>query len=169
MKTSLLALVILFFVVSTSAQTTKRLGLTAGIQGNQYGIAVPIRLTQSFSLIPSVAMTYVQENSTDLSTGLAARFYIKQAKVSPYATLRGGVGINLPYNDAEQVMIDKSTRMDIFGGIAFGGEYFIDEHFSFGVEAQGNVTKSDDGSFRFGNPGKVNFNTATMISATIYF
>jgi hypothetical protein len=40
---------------------------------------------------------------------------------------------------------------------------------SFGVEAQGNFTKSDKNSLRYGNPDGLNFNTATMISATIYF
>lgn len=168
MKTTLLAFVILFFAVSISAQTTKRTGLTASIQGNQYGISMPVRLSSGFTLIPSVGMTFVQENSTDLLTGLTARIYLNEAKVSPYLAYRAGIGFNFPDNDPERPG-DPSTKLDIFGGMAFGGEYFIDEHFSLGVEAQANITKSGDGSFRFGNPGRINVNTATMVSATVYF
>jgi len=54
-------------------------------------------------------------------------------------------------------------------GLNFGGEYYISEHFSVGIEAQGNLTKSDKNSGRFGNPGGVNINLATMIFATMYF
>jgi hypothetical protein len=53
--------------------------------------------------------------------------------------------------------------------VAFGAEYFLSDSFSFGVEAQGNLTKSDENSSRFGNPGGVNFNTGAMVSATVYF
>jgi hypothetical protein len=74
--------------------------------------------------------------------------------------------IKIPSSENE---IITKTQIDILGGLAFGGEYFLTDNFSFGVEAQGNLTKSDENSFRFGNPGKINFNTGTMISATIYF
>jgi hypothetical protein len=53
--------------------------------------------------------------------------------------------------------------------LAFGAEYFIDPRFSIGIELQGNATKSDKNSMRFGNPGNWNFNLATMVSANMYF
>ena len=60
-------------------------------------------------------------------------------------------------------------QTDIIGGVALGGEYFLSDHFSFGVEAQANVTRSDNQSFRFGNPGGLTLNTATAVLATVYF
>jgi hypothetical protein len=58
---------------------------------------------------------------------------------------------------------------DIIAGLGFGGDFFLDEQFSLGVELQGNFTFSDEGSMRFGNPGGINFNTASQITASIYF
>jgi len=72
----------------------------------------------------------------------------------------------MPYSEST---IDQTTNVDIVGGLAFGAEYFIADHFSLGVEAQGNCTKSDKNSYRYGNPDGFNFNTATAVSATIYF
>jgi len=64
---------------------------------------------------------------------------------------------------------DISQKIDKFAGNGVGAEYFFDKHFSIGVEAQGNVTVSDMNSFRFGNPDGTNFNTATMVTANVYF
>ena len=83
-----------------------------------------------------------------------------------YGISTGYAAINKPSSDNE---IDNDTKVDIILGIAFGAEYFLDEHFSIGVEAQGNLTQSDEKSIRFGNPDGTNFNTATMITATVYF
>lgn len=171
MKKSLLLVATLIVIVSASyAQTSKFIGLSANIQGNQYGISVPLRFSESFALVPSVDLAYVQDNSTDLITGLAGRFYLRNAKLSPYLALRAGVAINMPADDFENSLSEPlKNKIDLLGGIGFGGEFFLDEHFSFGVEAQGNFSKSDNNSFRFGNPDKLIFNTATMVSATIYF
>lgn len=51
----------------------------------------------------------------------------------------------------------------------YGAEYFFDDQLSLGIEAQLNFSKSADNSGRFGNPGGLNANTATMLFATIYF
>ncbi len=102
----------------------------------------------------------------DIGFALAPRFYLKKEKISPYVGLKVGTLINKPSSENK---IDTETKIDLLGGLAFGGEYFLSDNFSFGVEIQGNLTKSDENSYRFGNPGGVNFNTSTMISATVYF
>jgi len=86
--------------------------------------------------------------------------------LAPYVGLKLGTILNFPSSENS---VDSKTKVDLLGGLAFGAEYFFTENFSLGVEAQGNFTKSDENSFRFGNPDGLNFNTATMISATIYF
>lgn len=54
-------------------------------------------------------------------------------------------------------------------GIGVGGEYFLGDKFSVGVEAQLNATHSSKTSSRFGNPGGWNINTASAVLATVYF
>lgn len=58
---------------------------------------------------------------------------------------------------------------DFLVGWDFGEEYLFDQHFSLGADAQLNMTKSDDMSARFANPGKWTVNTATAVFATVYF
>lgn len=148
------------------AQDKSRVGLTGSLQGNQFGILVPIWLGEKFVLAPALDYSYAQKAGSDIGIGLVPRFYLKKATVSPYVGIKAGVMIFKPY------FFDNykpETTVDLIGGVAFGGEYFMSEHFSFGVELQGNFTKSDENSNRFGNPDGVNFNLATQVSATIYF
>jgi hypothetical protein len=141
-------------------------GLTASFQESQYGILVPIWLGERFVLAPALNFSFAEKMGTDIGIGLAPRFYLKKETVSPYFGLKFGAMINLPYSELET---DKNNKVDIVGGVAFGAEYFLAENFSLGVEAQGNLTKSDEGSNRYGNPGGLNFNLGTMLSATVYF
>ena len=171
MKKSLLVLSLLFAVILASAQTTRKTGLSAGIQGKQFDILVPLRLTENFALVPSLGLTYAEKASTDIVAGLAARFYTRNTKLSPYFTLRAGIGANKPADQEVGFgqVIEGEYRYDIMGGVGYGAEYFFDEHFSMGVEAQLNLAKSDKNSFRFGNPDRININTGAMATATIYF
>lgn len=161
---------VMFLIVSLSAslhsQDKKFIGISGSIQGNQYGILIPMWLGEKFVLAPAIDLKYAEGTGTDIGIGLSPRFYLKNDKTAPYFGLKIGALLNKPSSENE---IDTDTKLDLLGGIAFGGEYFLAEKFSFGVELQGNFTKSDDKSNRFGNPGGLNFNTGTMISATLYF
>jgi hypothetical protein len=148
------------------SQTNRKIGLSGSVQNSQLGISLPIWLGEKFVLAPALDFEYAEKIGTDFSIGLAPRFYLKKDKLSPYFGLKFGTSINIPSSDNT---IDTKTKFDIIGGLAFGAEYFIGDNFSVGAEAQGNFTKSDKNSNRYGNPGGLNFNTATMISATIYF
>lgn len=153
-------------VISSFAQNSRNIGLTASIQDNQFGILIPIRFSNMITIAPAFSVQYAEKIGTDFSIGLVPKFYLKNEKLSPYFGLKFGAAINKPSSDNE---IDNDTKIDIIGGIAFGAEYFFDDNFSIGVEAQGNLTQSDKKSIRFGNPDGTNFNTATMITATVYF
>ena len=166
-KTIILALfVILLSSNALFSQTKRKIGLSGSIQSSQMGISLPIWLGEKFVLAPAIDFEFAEKIGTDLSIGLAPRFYLKNEKLAPYFGLKIGTALNFP---SSTNTTDTVTKFDIIGGLAFGAEYFIDDNFSLGVEAQGNFTKSDENSNRFGNPGGLNFNTATMLSATIYF
>jgi len=159
---------VLFFLTTNSlfSQNEKKIGLSGSVQESQFGISLPLWLGEKFVLAPAFDLKYAEKVGIDFSVGLASRFYFKTEKLAPYFGIKFGAAINIPSSDNK---IDNNTKVDFLGGLAFGVEYFIAEKFSLGVEAQGNFTKSDKDSNRFGNPDGLNFNTATMISATIYF
>ena len=168
MKKTIILTVLAFMLltISSFSQSERKIGLSGSIQGNQYGILLPIWLGEKFVLAPAFDLKFAERVGTDISIGVVPRFYFKNEKLAPYFGLKFGAVINIPYSDNK---IDNETKVDIVGGFAFGAEYFIAEKFSVGIEAQGNITKSHKNSFRYGNPDGLNFNTATMISATIYF
>jgi len=147
------------------SQDKTKIGLSGSIQENQFGILIPFCIEEKFVLAPAFNVVYAEKVGSEFSIGLVPKYYIKKDKISPYLGLKLGAIINIPNSK----ILDFETKVDIVGGLAFGGEYFIDDNFSFGVEAQGNLTKSDKNSMRFGNADGINFNTATMIYATIYF
>jgi uncharacterized membrane protein (UPF0136 family) len=148
------------------AQSEAKIGLSGTVQSNQFGISIPVWLGEMFVLAPGLDLKYAETVGTDFSFGLSARYYLKKEIVCPYLGLKAGTAFFMPSSD--NPLNDKS-KMDLLGGIAFGIEYFVADKLSFGIEAQGNFTKSDKRSNRFGNPDGLNFNTATMLSATAYF
>ena len=142
-------------------ELSSRIGLSAVLQDAQLDIQLPIWLGSKVSLSPAIGLVYVGDSGSDIRIGVVPRIYTRKTKLSPFTSLRFGV---LLFNPKEG---DGAT--DIFLGIGFGGEYFFDKHFSMGVEAQLNLTISDENSNRFGNPGGNNVNTGSVIFATIYF
>ena len=94
------------------------------------------------------------------------KYYFKTTGLAPFINVKFGTIFYFPSDDNT---VDDESQMDILAGIGFGAEYFFNDHFSIGVEAQGNVTFSDEDSYRFGNPDGTNFNTATAVTANVYF
>ena len=166
-KRILFSLFAVLLLSSTSfSQGETKIGISGSVQANQLGILLPVRINERVVVAPAFDFKFAETVGVDFSVGLVPRFYLNDEKLAPYFGLKFGAMINIPSSDN---VIDDETKVDFLGGLAFGAEYFLSESFSFGVEAQGNVTKSAENSYRFGNPGGINFNTATMISATIYF
>jgi hypothetical protein len=159
-------LISITLVTNFSFAQNRTIGISSSIQDNQFGILLPLWLGDDFVLAPAFHLAYAQNVGTEYSLGLVPRFYFKTEKVAPYLGFKIGTMGNIP---SANVDVDYDKAIYILAGIAFGAEYFLEEKFSFGVEAQGNCTYSDEDSNRFGNPGGFNFNTATMITATVYF
>ncbi len=168
MKTKvLLATLLLTLIAFNSYSQEKRtVGISGSIQGSQFGIMIPVWVGEKIVLAPMVGIKYSENVGSDIDLGISSRFYFKNEKLAPYAGIKLGTIINKPSSENE---FGNEENVDLLFGLAFGAEYFITENLSFGIEAQGNFTKSDKHSHRYGNPDGLNFNTGTMISATIYF
>lgn len=141
-----------------------KVGISAAVQSEQLDILIPVWLSERFVIIPSIGFVGVSDSYTDFALGFALRFnaYHHDGKAVPYG---GGRVAALQFSPEGPA--DGAT--DFVFGPFLGGEYLLDDHFSFGVEAQLNITKSDDNSLRFSNPGGTNINTATAVMATFYF
>jgi hypothetical protein len=162
----LLFILLLSTTYSFSQDQIKRtIGLTALVQGQQFGIQMPLWFASSVSLAPFIEFKYVENQGVDYIVGIVPKFYYNMnKKLVPYLGAKFGFAFYEP--DSQ---LNKSGTTDRIMGIAFGGEYFFDPRFSIGVEGQINYTKSDKYSSRFGNPGGSNINTGSVITANIYF
>lgn len=161
MQTMLIILLLTGTLYSQETQNHRKFGLSASLQTDQMDIAVPIWIGDKTILAPALSILHVEDVGTDLGIGIVPKFYLRMNKVSPYVVLRAGTLFFLPKHS--------DNTFDWVAGAGFGADYFFDERFSIGVEAQLNMTISDKKSDRFGNPGGMNYNTATAIVASIYF
>jgi hypothetical protein len=157
------AILCIIYAMSTSAQENKRTwGISASIQETQLDILFPIWTGENNIIAPAIGAIYIGDSGTDLRLGLLDRIFFNATEnIKPFLGLRAGVLLAMPD--------DEDTVTDYVFGLLGGGEYFFSENFSVGVEAQLNMSISDENSGRFGNPGGTNINTATAIFATIYF
>ncbi len=166
MKIIHITYILILFMISTAnikAQESEiSWGISASVQDAQLDISLPVWTGSNNIIAPTLGVIYMDNRGTDLRLGLIDRFFIKATeKIKPFVGLRTGALFTFP-NEGENVI-------DYIIGVFSGGEYFFSDNFSVGVEAQLNISISDKGSSRFGNPGGVNLNTGTAIFATIYF
>lgn len=162
-KVVVVLLILLNAVNSAPPEGHGTSGIAASLQDGQLGIVFPRWISPRLALVPWGALLWVEDGGTDLSVGLDLRIYRTTAgPVFPYGGLCVSAASFFP-KDEEDTLIDY-----IFGFI-FGGEYFLASHFSMGIEGQLNFTKSDEKSVRYGNPGGLNINTATIVYVTLYF
>lgn len=150
------------FGQATAKTDNKTFGISALIQESQYDIMLPVFISKSVVLAPAIGISSVSEAGTDLALGVVTRFYLNDKIVRPF--LGGRIGI-LYFNPSS----GRTSTTDFVAGFLAGGEYFLNEGFSLGVEAQLNASVSDESSSRFGNPGGVNINTGAAVFATVYF
>lgn len=165
-KTLTIALFTIISISCYSQEHKRTIGLSGTIQQGQFGIAIPIWTSSNVALVPAFEVKWAEKIGSDIGIGFGPRLYFKNETLAPYMGFKAGMLINIPSSKNEA---DDETKIDYLLGLNGGAEYFIGDQFSLGVEIQANVTKSDKNSHRFGNPDGLNFNTATMISATIYF
>ncbi|GIK59664.1 MAG: hypothetical protein HND39_02660 [Ignavibacteriota bacterium] len=161
----------LFVTESTFAQekeNSNSFGISALVQDSQFDILFPIFLSESAVLAPALGFIYASEIGSDISLGLVGRFYLTKKVVRPFLGGRAGSIFFSPAS-SDDGGADPESTTDFLVGFLAGGEYFLNESFSFGVEAQLNATISDENSSRFGNPGGTNINTGAAVFATVYF
>jgi hypothetical protein len=172
-QVQILAIILLLGISTAYSQDTSKgnsFGISALVQDSQFDILFPIFLSESAVLAPAFGLLYATEVGSDLSLGLVGRFYLNKKVVRPFLGGRAGIILfNPTSNDDDNGQTDPESTTDFLVGFLAGGEYFLNESFSFGVEAQLNATISDENSSRFGNPGGTNINTGAAVFATVYF
>ena len=129
-------------------------GISASLQSDQTNIKVPIWASENLVIAPVVGLTHIDDNYSRLNVGINPRFY--QTLGSDFATYIGFQGL-LRYTSPEAGDEDS----DFLIGAGGGGEYFLDEHFSLGVEGQLNFLLED-------NESNAIF-TSAALSGTFYF
>ena len=156
----------LFFILISievlSAQPKAgNIGISAAVQEQQLDFYFPVWVGNRIVLAPALGYLNASHKFTDISLGFSFRGYVKKEKLSSYLGLRTGTFIYTPKRE--------DTVFDYLVGLCFGSEYYLDSRFCIGGELQLNATISNEASFRFGNPGGTNFNTATALFFTFYF
>jgi hypothetical protein len=126
-------------------------------------------------LSPRLGVIYQTKSLKEITLGLSAKYYPVKKTVSPFIAFNLGA---LYYERAGQyvsmageiIPLQNSVSgfTDFTFGPGFGGEYFINENFSVGIEGQLNFTAATQKSFQY-SPGTLNFSTAALIYATVYF
>jgi hypothetical protein len=144
---------------STPDQTNK-FGISGSFQSSQLGIALPIRIGESFTISPSFALSSIDQVGTDIQIGLQPRWYFEAGETQPFLAFRGGLLFNSPSTG--------SSIVDGLIGISFGGEHYISPKFSIGIEAGFSLGIGSEKSMRFG-PSGLMLSTGTSLFATIYF
>ncbi len=138
-----------------------KVGISASLQGGQTDFEIPIWLNDTTVIAPNLGFVMVSDVGMDLSVGLFVRKNSISGDLCRYFGFRG---IVLKY-----IPDEGDGTMDFILGPALGGEYFFHPHWSMSVEAQFNITISDEFSNRFSNPDGVTINTGTALLATYYF
>lgn len=138
-----------------SGETINRsVGLGAYMQFGHIDLIIPVWVSPKLAIVPVVGATNTENVGTDIGVGLVIRIYQKIARVSPYFGVRGHAEVMMPSGGG-------GSTTDVEGGVLFGGEFFLNNQFSFGIEAHAAVLIPDTGN-------RV-ITTATMFLANIYF
>ena len=167
----ILSVSFLFGTESTFAQekeNSNSFGISALVQDSQFDILFPIYTSKLVVVAPAIGFLYASGAGSDISFGLVGRFYLNNKVVRSFLGGRAGAIFFSPAS-SDNGGADPESTTDFLVGFLAGGEYFLNESFSFGVEAQLNASISDENSSRFGNPGGTNINTGAAVFATVYF
>lgn len=161
MKTiTLLLALCLFLLCATTTVYSQNIpeqgtiGLSASFQGNQTNLMVPIWTSEDVVIAPLLGIVHVADNFTTVNLGVKPRFY--RSMGSNFASYIGLQGI-LQYTSPEI----GNDATDFLLGVNGGGEYFLNNHFSLGVEGQLNLLLRDNNNNRVA--------TGAALTGTYYF
>lgn len=130
------------------------IGLSASFQGDQTNLTMPIWTSDNVVIAPLLGIVHETDSFTTINVGVKPRFY--RALGDDFASYFGFLGL-LQNNSPE--FGDDVTNFLV--GINGGGEYFLNTHFSMGVEAQLNFLIRDNNDDRI--------STGAAITGTYYF
>ncbi|MDR8393872.1 hypothetical protein NC796_22150 [Aliifodinibius sp. S!AR15-10] len=129
-------------------------GLSASVQTNQTNLSVPIWASEQVVIAPVFGLVHEEENFTTVNVGIKPRFYRDLGNnFASYVGLQGLIQYTSPEFGDELT--------DIVIGATGGGEYFLDSHFSLGVEGQLNFLFRDNDENRVA--------TGAAVTGTFYF
>lgn len=157
--TKLFLIIAALFVGTSTAWSQNRpdtgtVGLSAAVQTSQTNLRIPIWASDNIVIAPIIGITHQEDNFTSLNLGINPRFY--QSLGDNIGTYIGVQGI------LQQTSVENGgDRSDFLLGATGGGEYFLDEHFSLGVEGQLNFLFEDNGPY--------SVSTGTALTGTFYF
>ena len=153
----------LLFLVFTLAATTAlsqnipekgTIGLSASFQGNQTNLMVPIWTSDNIVIAPLLGIVHETDSFTTINLGVKPRFY--RAMGDDFASY---FGFQAVLQNTSPEFGDDVTNFLI--GVNGGGEYFLNSHFSMGVEGQLNFLIRDNTDDRI--------STGAAITGTYYF
>ena len=158
-RISALCVLIVFAISATTvlAQNVPEkgtVGLSASFQGNQTNLTVPIWASDSIVIAPLLGIVHETDSFTTINLGVKPRFY--RAMGDDFASYFGFQAI---LQDTSPEFGDDITNFLV--GVNGGGEYFLDSHFSMGVEGQLNFLIRDNTDDRIA--------TGAAITGTYYF
>ena len=136
-------------------QVQRKWGLGASLQSNQGAIFVPIWLSPTLMLAPNASLNYIENLSTTIGAGVWVKIFPRMARVAPF----WGLGAT-----TSTVIISGGggSNTTIVPAVFFGGEFFINQRFSFGVQPTVAVAIPP-------NSGPISINTLTLLYATVFF
>lgn len=141
-------------VRNQSGDTINRsFGLAAYMQFSHLEFLVPIWVSPKLVVVPVIGAKNTENFGTQTRLGAILRIYQRMARLAPYFGVRALADMFKPNGG--------SMVTNIEAGVLYGGEFFINNHFSFGVEAHVIVYIPDVG------PRMVS--TQTLMLANIYF
>lgn len=157
--TRLLALCLFLFCSAITAHSQNipeegSVGLSASFQGNQTNLMVPIWATEDIVIAPLFGIVHEAENFTSFNLGVKPRFY--RSMGSNFANYFGFQGI-LQHTSPEI----GDDRTDFVLGVNGGGEYYLNNRFSLGIEGQLNWLLRDSNENRL--------STGVALTGSYYF
>lgn len=155
--TAVTFLMLLFagITVNSNAQSfpeSGTIGLTASLQANQVDIQAPLWLSEDIVVAPVVGIQSREDDFTTLRFGAKPKFYQSlDNNVAPY------LAVQAIFEYTSPAVGDNETALQL--GVGGGGDYFLNQHFSIGVEAQLNTRVADQNAL----------STGAVVNASYYF
>lgn len=123
---SCLAIVLASSCASAQDREFPAVGFSASFSSGNSILSFPIWLTRSVTLAPGVSFFHQDYWGQEYSAELALRYNLREYPAVPYIGIQGQLNV---YNPKE-----RDAEVGYGGDVHGGGEYFLNRHFSLGVQ-----------------------------------